>query len=171
MENWERVTGFDHLGPASIKPLQFSYWVGVAEALEAMGVEVLIGRVPASASIEERAKVLCEMIGERFPGREVNLIGHSMVSSCLLNRDHCQLFSDLTHQNLLSSGRVRRSFPDLATQTDQFQSPFAHNDLDSSPWFFFRRFPAGRCRWQVSSANDAQRIVCSRDSGRRCCVR
>ncbi|GAA6014466.1 hypothetical protein JCM11491_007063 [Sporobolomyces phaffii] len=70
--------GFDHLGPASIKPLQFSYWVGVQEALEAMGVEVLIGRVPASASIEERAKVLCEMIGERFPGREVNLIGHSM---------------------------------------------------------------------------------------------
>ncbi|GAA5978030.1 hypothetical protein JCM5350_006305 [Sporobolomyces pararoseus] len=70
--------GFDHLGPSSIKPLQFSYWVGVQEALEAMGVEVLIGRVPASASIEERAKVLCEMIGERFPGREVNLIGHSM---------------------------------------------------------------------------------------------
>ncbi|GAA5906598.1 hypothetical protein JCM5296_000707 [Sporobolomyces johnsonii] len=70
--------GFDHLGPSSIKPLHFSYWVGVQEALEAMGVEVLIGRVPASASIEERAKVLCEMIGERFPGREVNLIGHSM---------------------------------------------------------------------------------------------
>lgn len=80
IESMGFATGFDHLGPASIKPLQFSYWVGVAEALEAMGVEVLIGRVPASASIEERAKVLCEMIGERFPGREVNLIGHSMVS-------------------------------------------------------------------------------------------
>jgi hypothetical protein len=81
------LPGFDHIGPTSIKPLQFSYWVGVQEALEAMGVEVLIGRVPASASIEERAKVLCEMIGERFPGREVNLIGHSMVSNfscCLL---------------------------------------------------------------------------------------
>lgn len=38
------------IGPASIKPLQFSYWVGVKEALEAAGVEVLIGRVPASAS-------------------------------------------------------------------------------------------------------------------------
>lgn len=73
------IPGFDHIGPTSIKPLQFSYWVGVQEALEAMGVEVFIGRVPASASIEERAKVLCEMIGERFPGREVNLIGHSMV--------------------------------------------------------------------------------------------
>ncbi|GJN89530.1 hypothetical protein Rhopal_002517-T1 [Rhodotorula paludigena] len=70
--------GFDYLGPAGLKPLRFSYWIGVEEALEAMGVEVMIGRVPASASIEERAKVLCQMIGERFPGREVNLIGHSM---------------------------------------------------------------------------------------------
>ncbi|GAA5885020.1 hypothetical protein JCM16303_006521 [Sporobolomyces ruberrimus] len=73
--------GFDHLNlvPTSVNPkLQFSYWVGVQEALEAMGVEVLIGRVPASASIEERAKVLSVMIGERFPGRQVNLIGHSM---------------------------------------------------------------------------------------------
>lgn len=73
--------GFDYIGPAGLKPLRFSYWVGVEEALAANGVEVLIGRVPASASIEERAKVLCEMIGERFPGREVNLIGHSMVRS------------------------------------------------------------------------------------------
>lgn len=44
-----------------------------------MGVQTLIGRVPASASIEERAKVLCQMIGEKFPGQDVNLIGHSMV--------------------------------------------------------------------------------------------
>ncbi|GAA5859737.1 hypothetical protein JCM8547_007006 [Rhodosporidiobolus lusitaniae] len=70
--------GFDHLGPAAIKPLRFSYWIGVEEALQAMGCEVMIGRVPASASIEERAKVLCEMVGERFPGKEVNLVGHSM---------------------------------------------------------------------------------------------
>ncbi|GAA6055912.1 hypothetical protein JCM3770_002357 [Rhodotorula araucariae] len=70
--------GFDHIGPAALKPLRFSYWIGVEEALQAMGVEVMIGRVPASASIEERAKVLCQLIGERFPGREVNLIGHSM---------------------------------------------------------------------------------------------
>ncbi|BGP15387.1 lipase 2 [Rhodosporidiobolus nylandii] len=70
--------GFDHIGPASLKPLRFSYWVGVEEALQAMGAEVMIGRVPASASVEERAKVLCEMIEERFPGREVNLVGHSM---------------------------------------------------------------------------------------------
>ncbi|GAA5847661.1 hypothetical protein JCM9279_004972 [Rhodotorula babjevae] len=70
--------GFDSIGLAGVKPLSFSYWIGVEEALQAMGAEVMIGRVPASASIEERAKVLCQLIGERFPGREVNLIGHSM---------------------------------------------------------------------------------------------
>ncbi|GAA6007364.1 hypothetical protein JCM10207_006312, partial [Rhodosporidiobolus poonsookiae] len=72
--------GFDYLGPSlpSLKPLRFSYWIGVEEALAAMGVEVLIGRVPASASIEERATVLCGLIEERFAGREVNLVGHSM---------------------------------------------------------------------------------------------
>lgn len=73
--------GFDSIGLAGVKPLSFSYWIGVEEALQAMGAEVMIGRVPASASIEERAKVLCQLIGERFPGREVNLIGHSMVRS------------------------------------------------------------------------------------------
>lgn len=70
--------GFDYLGPAGIAPLRFSYWIGIKEALEAIGVEVLIGRVPASAGIEERAKVLCEQIEKAYPGREVNLIGHSM---------------------------------------------------------------------------------------------
>ncbi|GAA5976247.1 hypothetical protein JCM11641_001093 [Rhodosporidiobolus odoratus] len=69
--------GFDHIGP-SLPGFRFSYWIGVEEALTAMGAEVLIGRVPASASIEERARVLCDLIEERFPGREVNLIGHSM---------------------------------------------------------------------------------------------
>lgn len=91
--------GFDTIGPAALKPLQISYWyvhflsaqiedeinacsshdrVGVKEALEAIGVEVLIGSVPMSGSIEERAKVLCEQISKAFPNREINLIGHSM---------------------------------------------------------------------------------------------
>ncbi|GAA5829805.1 hypothetical protein JCM11251_007885 [Rhodosporidiobolus azoricus] len=70
--------GFDYIGPQGLKPLRVSYWIGVEEALQAMGAEVMIGRVPASASIEERATVLCQMIEERFAGREVNLIGHSM---------------------------------------------------------------------------------------------
>jgi triacylglycerol lipase len=47
--------------------------------LEANGVEVLIARVPATASIKDRAAILDEFISEKFPGREVNLVGHSMV--------------------------------------------------------------------------------------------
>lgn len=76
--------GFNTIGPASIKPLHFSYWVGVKEALEAIGVEVLIAEVPSAASIEERARVLCQLIEDTFPGREVNLVGHSMVSLAFL---------------------------------------------------------------------------------------
>ncbi|KAI5479772.1 hypothetical protein MNV49_002584 [Pseudohyphozyma bogoriensis] len=72
--------GFDTIGPAAIKPLQFSYWVGVKEALDAIGAEVLIGVVPASASIEERAKVLCEQIEQAFPGREGGLDARFLIS-------------------------------------------------------------------------------------------
>lgn len=58
--------------------LQVDYWRGIRRALEEAGVEVLITRVPASASIEERARTLCQVISEKMPGREINLIGHSM---------------------------------------------------------------------------------------------
>ena len=54
--------------------------------LESNGVEVLIGRVPATASIADRAAALEELISEKFPGRDVNLIGHSMVSSQVCGR-------------------------------------------------------------------------------------
>lgn len=46
--------------------------------LESNGVEVLIARVPATASIADRAATLEQLIGEKYPGREVNLVGHSM---------------------------------------------------------------------------------------------
>lgn len=49
--------------------------------LESNGVELLIARVPATSSIKERASILEEAIAEKYAGREVNLIGHSMVSS------------------------------------------------------------------------------------------
>lgn len=70
--------GFDLIGPQALPPLRISYWRGVKEALEKEGVEVLVARVPASASIEERARILAQFIEEKLPGREVNLIGHSM---------------------------------------------------------------------------------------------
>ncbi|ORX36325.1 Alpha/Beta hydrolase protein [Kockovaella imperatae] len=72
------LLGFDYIGPASLPPFQVSHWRGIREVLEANGVEVLIGRVPATGSIADRAAALEEMISSNFPDREVNLIGHSM---------------------------------------------------------------------------------------------
>ncbi len=68
--------GFDQL--TLMPSLTISYWRGVVEALEANGCEVLVCRVPTSASIQERAAALKMQIEERFPGREINLIAHSM---------------------------------------------------------------------------------------------
>ncbi|WVW79990.1 hypothetical protein I302_101963 [Kwoniella bestiolae CBS 10118] len=72
------LLGFDYLGPANLPTLQISHWRGIREVLESNGAEVLIARVPATSSIKDRAKILEEVISEKFPGREVNLIGHSM---------------------------------------------------------------------------------------------
>lgn len=70
--------GFDHLGPASLPALQISHWRGIKEVLEGNKTEVFIARVPATSSIEERARTLKAHIEEHFPGRTVNLVGHSM---------------------------------------------------------------------------------------------
>jgi len=70
--------GFDHLGPASLPALQISHWRGIKEVLEGNKTEVSIARVPATSSIEERARTLKAHIEEHFPGRTVNLVGHSM---------------------------------------------------------------------------------------------
>ncbi|TYJ58737.1 hypothetical protein B9479_000573 [Cryptococcus floricola] len=72
------LLGFDYLGPASLPPLQISHWRGIREVLESNGCEVLVARVPATSSVKDRAAILAEVISEKFPGREVNLIGHSM---------------------------------------------------------------------------------------------
>ena len=69
-------------GPA-MAPLQISHWRGIKEVLEENAVEVLITRVPATSSVHDRARVLEEKITETYPGREVHLIGHSMVSELL----------------------------------------------------------------------------------------
>ncbi|KAK8861419.1 hypothetical protein IAR55_002238 [Kwoniella newhampshirensis] len=72
------LLGFDVLGPQSLPTLQISHWRGIREVLESNGVEVLIARVPATSSIKDRATILEEFITEKYPGREVNLVGHSM---------------------------------------------------------------------------------------------
>lgn len=83
--------GFSTLSPiASLPQFSFDYWRGIVERLQQGGVEVLVTNVKTSASIEERAKDALRMIEEKFPGREVNLLGHSMggldaryLTSCL----------------------------------------------------------------------------------------
>ena len=111
-----------------------------------MGVQTLIGRVPASASIEERAKVLCQMIGEKFPGQDVNLIGHSMVRAagclqpCEMRGPLRKLIFSLASFDL-HAGRARRPIPHLAPQTDQFPRPVSDNHLDAPSRLFFRRLP------------------------------
>lgn len=72
------LLGFDVLGPRNIAPMQISYWRGVREVLESNGAEVMICRVPATASIKDRATILKEQIEKQYSGRTVNLIGHSM---------------------------------------------------------------------------------------------
>lgn len=74
------LLGFDTvtLGP-SIAPLQVSHWRGIKDALEDIGAEVLITRVPATSSPIDRAKVLEEKISEVYPGRSVHLIGEDVL--------------------------------------------------------------------------------------------
>ncbi|KAG9018862.1 hypothetical protein FRB90_008799 [Tulasnella sp. 427] len=76
------LLGFDTvtLG-ASFVPLQISHWRGIKEVLEANGAEVLITRVPATSSPADRAAVLARIITERYKGRSVHLVGHSMVTT------------------------------------------------------------------------------------------
>lgn len=52
-----------------------AYWRGITEVLRANGVEVITTTVPASGSIEVRAKALAVGIEESLKGRSVNLIG------------------------------------------------------------------------------------------------
>jgi triacylglycerol lipase len=72
------LLGFDYLGPDAVPALQISHWRGIREVLEANGVEVMIARVPATSSIKDRATILHGLIADKYPGRTVNLVAHSM---------------------------------------------------------------------------------------------
>jgi triacylglycerol lipase len=60
--------------------LQISHWRGICNVLQENGIELMIAKVPATSSAAQRAEVLLAAIEAQFPGREVNLVGHSMVS-------------------------------------------------------------------------------------------
>lgn len=54
------------------------YWRGITDAMRANGIEVITASVPASGSIEERAKKLGKDIAEKANGKSVNIVAHSM---------------------------------------------------------------------------------------------
>ncbi len=68
--------GFSRIGFAGITLT--SYFRGIPEALRAAGNRVLVTRVPAIASVEDRAQRLGHQILREFGGEPVHLIGHSM---------------------------------------------------------------------------------------------
>jgi triacylglycerol lipase len=59
--------------------LQLRYWRGIQDALQQHGCEVGTASVGSVASLKERAEQLHLYLSTHFAGREVNLIGHSMV--------------------------------------------------------------------------------------------
>lgn len=71
------LLGFDELRLAGNLIPGIAYWRGIGEALTALGVEVVTTAVPASGSIEVRAKALMKQIEAKAAGRSVNLIGYS----------------------------------------------------------------------------------------------
>ena len=69
--------GYDKLGPDSIPLLQMEYWSGISELRNA-GCKVYIARVPPVSSIQDRSVKLLQYLNEHVPGRDINLIAHSM---------------------------------------------------------------------------------------------
>ncbi|RMZ77138.1 hypothetical protein DV737_g4492, partial [Chaetothyriales sp. CBS 132003] len=72
------LLGFDELRLAGKWFPGVQYWRGIREALEQKGIEVITTTVPTTGSIEERALVLHEQIKTKAPGKDVNIIAHSM---------------------------------------------------------------------------------------------
>jgi hypothetical protein len=122
-------------------PLQISHWRGIKEVLEENGVEVLITRVPATSSVHDRAKVLEEKITETYPGREVHLIGHSMVSEFLV--EGSSVYSRGAGHRL---GRPRLSVSYIPAATKGIQSPIRDDNRDPPPRLLLRKLFLGYSR-------------------------
>ncbi|KAL5501802.1 hypothetical protein ACEPAH_9062 [Sanghuangporus vaninii] len=71
--------GYDVRGPSNFPMLQLHYWANVLKVLKKkFGVEVIVTGVPGTGSIESRAKRLDEYLRDKAPGRDINLMAHSM---------------------------------------------------------------------------------------------
>lgn len=72
--------GFDRMGPEILPSLQVHYWNGIEKALCDLGAKVIITRVPKTETISNRAYALHSILSSFMSNKEINLIGHSMVS-------------------------------------------------------------------------------------------
>lgn len=72
------LMGFDELRLAGQYLPGIHYWRGITEAFAGSGIECITTTVPRTGTIEERAAALYAQIASRAPGREVNIVAHSM---------------------------------------------------------------------------------------------
>ncbi|EXJ87237.1 triacylglycerol lipase [Capronia epimyces CBS 606.96] len=72
------LMGFDEWRLAGPYLPGIHYWRGITEAFGRNGIECITTAVPRTGSIEERAAVLMEEIAHKLPGRQVNIVAHSM---------------------------------------------------------------------------------------------
>ncbi|KAG9293182.1 hypothetical protein G9A89_010519 [Geosiphon pyriformis] len=70
--------GFDKLGPRSFPLLQIHYWGGIQEALQKIGAQVIVTKVPRTGGIRSRARELHRTLEKTLAGSEINLLAHSM---------------------------------------------------------------------------------------------
>ncbi|KAG5520186.1 hypothetical protein PMAC_001263 [Pneumocystis sp. 'macacae'] len=96
------LMGFDKIGIELLKKRMISfpfivlyYWKGIKEILEENGAEVFITSVPMMGTVEERSYVLHKQIEDKYKGRKVNLIAHSMV---------CKMFEHYNSLDQLKGG-------------------------------------------------------------------
>ncbi|KAJ3277545.1 hypothetical protein HK104_003213 [Borealophlyctis nickersoniae] len=133
------------MGP---KLFPLHYWRGVTEALEAIGCDVIVTKVPRAADVAVRAEHLKKMLESKLvKGASVNLVGHSMggldcryMISRLLPRkpeDGDAYFSvkSLTTISTPHRGSSVASFADLAVLMEPI-----YNMLASSTSLDFRAF-------------------------------
>ena len=72
------LLGFDVLGLRQVPLLSLNYWGTIPARLVESGVEVFVTRVPPSSNVRDRATALYQQLAKSFPGKDLNLVGHSM---------------------------------------------------------------------------------------------
>ncbi|RKP00431.1 hypothetical protein CXG81DRAFT_6494, partial [Caulochytrium protostelioides] len=70
--------GYDVRGPRFLGPLRVHYWSGIAEALQRLGCNVLIARVPPVGDVRTRAWTLRRFLERHACDHTTNLVGYSM---------------------------------------------------------------------------------------------